>query len=246
MKWQKKSTMAIWALVLSSIGFAAYGADNERVQAAHQRIRQTLDKIGTPNQPNHVPDVRQSVHVPELNGVKHRVPEFQDYGTQSQLRDPLKIAQRYQSSVNQSAVNQTDVLVFVSFSMPEASLKRIAAETARIGGVMVIRGFKDGSLQKTIVASQELAALQGELLIHPELFDHYQIKEVPTTVLAKRADDLSEKSCQSNHETGLCTEHYQVKGDISLHAALAYFADLKQNRELSDIAMNKLTQLRGQ
>lgn len=245
MKWHRKNSMGmVLAVALSCIGLAAYGADDERVQAASQRIRQTLDKIGIPDQPAHVPDVRSQIHVPELEGVKHRVPEFQNYGA-TQSIDPMKIAQRYQSSVSQSVLNQTDVLVFVSFSMPESSLKRIAAETARIGGVMVIRGFKDGSLRKTIEASQELAALQGELLIHPELFDHYQITEVPTTVLAKTGD-LSESSCQENQEMGLCTEHYQVKGDISLHAALEYFADLKKNPELSDIAMNKLTKLRGQ
>lgn len=244
MKFNRKTIACILSLaVLSGVGLAASDVHNEQFRAAEQRIRHTLQQVQTPEQPNHVPDVRTSVHVPQLNGVQHRVPEFKNYGA-GQSIDPMKIAERYQSTLDTSAVNQTDVLVFVSFSMPETSLKRIAAETARIGGVMVVRGFKDGSLQKTIVASQELAALQGELLIHPELFDHYQVTEVPTTVLAKKAD-LAEASCSENHETGLCTDHYQVKGDISLHAALEYFADLKRNRELSDIALNKLTQLQG-
>ncbi|EPI7791811.1 type-F conjugative transfer system pilin assembly protein TrbC, partial [Neisseria gonorrhoeae] len=149
----------------------------------------------------------------------------------------MSIAQKYRTASQEArqAAEKADLMVFVSFSMPEASLKRIARETAKAGGVMVIRGFKDDSLKATVKAAEELAALQGDMLIHPELFDHYGITEVPVTVIARNSEDGLD-GCAVNSELGMCTEHVAVKGDVSLHSALEHLIRESEDKKLSDIA----------
>lgn len=240
------TAMATVMFTLGGIGaYTAYAIDHHVISQAEERLKKTLSQVQ--NTENiEIEAQKQSIKLPEIQGVAHRVPEFEIKQQSHINNDPLAIAQHYQQQLQADfqAAQKGDLLVFVSFSMPEASLKRIAYETGKAGGVMVLRGFKDNSLRKTVAAMEELAALQGELMIHPDLFRHYNITEVPSTVLAYHDD---EKNC-SNHESeaGLCTEHYQVKGDISLHAALEYFLE-KPNKhsKLHEIAASKLAVLQG-
>ena len=71
-----------------------------------------------------------------MEGIKHRVPDVRDYGNAKKIKaDPMSIAQKYRPASQEArqAAEKADLLVFVSFSMPEASLKRIAHETAKAG-----------------------------------------------------------------------------------------------------------------
>lgn len=243
-----KHRKTVWAasllvVPLSLLGWA-WAADygHMDVDKAKRRLHSVLGQVEPAASPS-IKDVRRQPEIPDLNGVKHRVPEFKYYGHDRVVSDPMEVAKRYQSKIPDKAkAKQADLLAFVSFSMPEASLRRIAAETAKVGGVMVIRGFKDGSLKRTIAATQELAALQGELLIHPELFDQYAVAEVPTFVLAASGAEMG-GNCSENEEFGVCSEHLQVKGDVSLHSALEYFVGSKPQGKLGQIAQAKLDML---
>lgn len=101
---------------------------------------------------------------------------------------------------------------------------------------MVIRGFKDDSLKATVKAVEELAALQGDMLIHPELFDHYGITEVPVTVIARNSEDGLD-GCAVNSELGMCTEHVAVKGDVSLHSALEHLIRESEDKNFPILQM---------
>ena len=216
---------------LAGVGSAYADAD---VEAARNRLRTTMGKVTQGQNPN-VGDNRQQPEVPELEGIKHRVPDVRDYGNAKIKADPMSIAQKYRPASQEArqAAEKADLLVFVSFSMP-----------AKAGGVMVIRGFKDDSLKATVKAAEELAALQGDMLIHPELFDHYGITEVPVTVIARNGEDGLD-GCAVNSELGMCTEHAAVKGDVSLYAALEHLIRESKDKKLSDIANAKLAVLEG-
>ena len=72
------------------------------------------------------------------------------------------------------------ILVFVSFSMPPASLKALFEALDTNQEVkLVMRGLVEDSMEKTVHTLHELG---GVLDIHPELFDQYQITQVPTFV----------------------------------------------------------------
>ncbi len=95
--------------------------------------------------------------------------------------------------------NTDRILVFVSFSMPEASLKTLAQEAQRVSTqrdvsqrvstqgaapqkhnvVLVMRGLYRDSFVKTAQKIQELGIAVD---IHPELFEAHHVTSVPTFV----------------------------------------------------------------
>lgn len=72
------------------------------------------------------------------------------------------------------------LLVFVSFSMPEASLKGLAQEAQSHNAVLVMRGLYQDSFIKTASKIQEAGIA---IDIHPELFEEHHVTSVPTFVL---------------------------------------------------------------
>jgi type-F conjugative transfer system pilin assembly protein TrbC len=81
---------------------------------------------------------------------------------------------------------QEKILVFVSFSMPSASIKALSQEAEKHHAVLVMRGLKDDSFKATQTAFQELGKdVQSGIEINPEAFETYQIKQVPVFVLVK-------------------------------------------------------------
>jgi len=78
------------------------------------------------------------------------------------------------------------LLVMVSFSMPEASLRALAIETRRVGASLVLRGLVNDSLPDTLAAIHQLAgkdvATSG-FAIDPTLFTRFDVQAVPTYVL---------------------------------------------------------------
>lgn len=78
------------------------------------------------------------------------------------------------------------ILVFVSFSMPKASLLALSQEAEKYQAVLVMRGLRDDSFKATQSAFQELGGeMQSGIEINPEAFETYQIKQVPVFVRVK-------------------------------------------------------------
>lgn len=69
--------------------------------------------------------------------------------------------------------------IFVSLSMPEASLKSLYEEAQRYGAILVMRGLHENSFSKTIKKLHELGIT---LDINPNLFEEYHITTVPTFI----------------------------------------------------------------
>jgi type-F conjugative transfer system pilin assembly protein TrbC len=84
------------------------------------------------------------------------------------------------------------ILIFVSFSMPEASLKNLAQEVVRNQGnpchpILVMRGLYQDSFVKT---AEKLKSLVVSVDINPELFDAHQVTAVPTFIFVKDGKPL--------------------------------------------------------
>jgi type-F conjugative transfer system pilin assembly protein TrbC len=133
--------------------------------------------------------------------------------------DPLAVAERFRrerSALAQANVGP-DLLVFVSFSMPKASLERMAREAGRADAVLVFRGPKDGSLRKTVRAFEPLARLGAKAILHPEAFTRNRVEAVPVYVLGAAAGGCDETA-------GACGEALRLAGDVSLEDALERMA----------------------
>ncbi len=92
------------------------------------------------------------------------------------------------SSKTTSVDASTHIVVFVSFSMPEESLKALFKEAEKNPHVrLVLRGLVDDSMEKT---AQKIQTLEGVVDVDPELFERYQIEQVPTFMWVKKGQPL--------------------------------------------------------
>lgn len=153
--------------------------------------------------------------------------------------DPLAIAERYRKTQGTLRDGDTgpDMLVFVSFSMPDASLKRLATDAAKANAVLVFRGPKDGSLKKTFQAFEPLAKLGASAIIHPEAFVRNRVDAVPVYVLGTVAGEGCDATSAS------CREGLRLAGDASLEYILERMAQASQ--PLASEAERRLARLRG-
>ncbi len=110
--------------------------------------------------------------------------------------------------------DDSDLLIFISFSMPKESLKLWAEQASRIGCPLLLRGFVDNDLTKTTAKTYAMFGEKAnvEILIDPEKFQKFNIDVVPAVALV----DLTQKD--ANDDSG---PHFDVVyGDTSLEEAL--------------------------
>lgn len=110
------------------------------------------------------------------------------------------------------------LLVFISFSMPEATLRRLAEQASAAGATLVLRGLVNGSIVETVsrvhsVAGDKLVAVR----IDPEAFVRFGVNTAPTFVLAQT--NLESAGCSVNRCLG-SIRHVKLAGDMTLAYAL--------------------------
>lgn len=112
--------------------------------------------------------------------------------------------------VSGTSVFGARVLIFVSFSMPESSLKSLGEEAERYPEnacrpVLVMRGLYQDSFAKT---AEKLKDLKVPVEINPDLFEAHQVTAVPTFVAVKDGKAL-----------------HSLKGNVTLAFAIKTFAE---------------------
>ena len=131
--------------------------------------------------------------------------------------------------------SESNVLIFVSFSMPQKSLKGWMREAEKIHAPVVIRGLVNNSFKATIQKMTELASdNHGGIQIDPTLFKTFNIKQVPAVVVTNSGNCLPNQSCPNKYDV--------VYGDVHLDYALEKVS--RQNDDLSSIAQTALETLR--
>lgn len=131
-------------------------------------------------------------------------------------------------------------LIFVSFSLPEDSLRALLAEAGRTGAPLVLRGLVDNSMQRTAARLGELLGTKNDreasaestpsLAIDPTLFERFDVDKVPAFVLPQ--DTLA----PCTPEGCPVPEHLKVAGDVSLAYALSVMAREAGGTTLGDRA----------
>jgi conjugal transfer pilus assembly protein TrbC len=85
---------------------------------------------------------------------------------------------------------ENGVLIFVSFSMPDISLKELSENADKYGATLIIRGLHHGSFVETKDKILSICPNGLQLDINPELFKKYNINRVPTFVLVKNGKEI--------------------------------------------------------
>lgn len=135
--------------------------------------------------------------------------------------DILPIIDRFQGYLEQQAQGTPasgGLSVFVSLSMPRASLAVLVAEAERTGATLVLRGMVDRSISKTMLAVQTLiGAHQVAWTIDPEAFGRFKVETVPVFVLTRHGARTS--GC--GVETCFAQDDFvRLAGDVSIGYAL--------------------------
>lgn len=112
------------------------------------------------------------------------------------------------------------LFIFVSLTMPRATLQGLVDQAARAKAAIVIRGFAKGSLRDTVALVQGLIGKrQVAIQIDPLAFDRFAISKVPSFVLVR--DGTRPVACAS----GSCApadSFLRATGDVSLDYALEH------------------------
>lgn len=152
--------------------------------------------------------------------------------------DPAAIAARFKD-MQPTGGPDHELLIFVSTSIPKATLVKLGEQAKTAGGILVMRGVKGGLQQKNALAVmaselQPVAATGVDIQIHPELFTRYNVSAVPTFVLAREVTDCGTDACAARMTS--------LAGDVSLDFALERFTASPDAR-LAQLARAKLARL---
>src|SRR5262249_44152037 len=110
------------------------------------------------------------------------------------------------------------ILIFVSFSMPNLSLKQWMREAERIHSPVVIRGLLDNSFKATAKKMADLTLdNHGGVQLDPTLFRRFQINQVPAVVIWRDSNCEAHQSCIENYDV--------IYGDVTLKYALEKIAE---------------------
>jgi conjugal transfer pilus assembly protein TrbC len=121
----------------------------------------------------------------------------------------------------------SNVLVFLSFSMPEQSLETWLLQCKQSGATPVIRGLIDNSFKKTVQALQNLSKKTGlGVQVDPILFKTFAIEQVPAVAYVAEIPD-----CPLNMNC-LPARYSKIYGDISLDYALEKMQTDENKQEL--------------
>lgn len=115
-------------------------------------------------------------------------------------------------------------IAFASLSMSSASLKAMFRDVTRAGGVVVFRGFKNGSV-KDFMAGLAPTLEKGQKLdgvgIDPRLFRAFGVTQVPTYVVVSGDFD----PCDGFHCTTMLPSYDRLSGNVTADYVLTTVAN---------------------
>jgi conjugal transfer pilus assembly protein TrbC len=143
-----------------------------------------------------------------------------------QPRVDLEAIARGYRSIEASAAGLTSseptMLVFISFSMPEATLRRLVSQATSAQASLVIRGLVNNSLKETVAKAQRLIGERKvSFQIDPLAFDRFGVTKAPSFVLLRRGAEA--RSC----DAGSCfaaDAYVMASGDVSIRYALEFLS----------------------
>jgi len=129
-----------------------------------------------------------------------------------------------------------NIMIFISFSMPEKNIKEWLQQAELIHAPVIIRGLVNNSFKDTIKKmSQFTNDNHGGVQLDPTLFQRYQITKVPAVVIKNTSECLPNQTCEENYDV--------IYGNITLSYALKKVA--AQNDFLSPMAQDALNEMKG-
>jgi conjugal transfer pilus assembly protein TrbC len=191
-------------------------------QAARQKSAAALDSAAQAARGGALPSM-PNVRLPRELGV-----------------DIDQIASRYKA-MGRVDKQDEDLMVFVSASMPMASLVKLGKQARLAGAVLVLRGIEGGlshgAWKQAMDRLKPVVETGAAIQIHPDLYRIYRVTQVPTFVLAEP------ETTECAMDATRCHAMLRATGDVSLGYVLDRWADT--DGPLADKARARLKRMGG-
>ncbi|MCG9727489.1 type-F conjugative transfer system pilin assembly protein TrbC [Vibrio brasiliensis] len=207
----KPSCWAIWLLLYHSMASASSGYSPDELNALAGREQRSLSAPPASTQTT-LPDER-----PFIEAARDQGRLWHKRLTPSALQG---IASTQQFNPN---TTPSGVMVFVSLTMPDSSLRALLKQSEAWQVPLVIQGVLPEGFMATTDKIQRLLKTDKKDTIHsgftisPEWFQTFNIREVPTFVAVKPGRCLPKQPCGER-------DYDIVKGNVSIADALAHLA----------------------
>jgi conjugal transfer pilus assembly protein TrbC len=126
----------------------------------------------------------------------------------------LSIYASNESSKSSTENTKSNIIIFVSFSMPKESLKTWMQEGSKIGASVVMRGLVNNSFKDTIGAIYDLIKDHQAhgIAIDPTLFKKFNIDKVPAVVVVDSFEnyDVVFGNVTLDYALGVIANHGEV------------------------------------
>lgn len=129
---------------------------------------------------------------------------------------PSSLLQGLEAKQVVSPSSNTQLLIFVSESIPANSMKELWTQAQRVGGKLLLRGLVGGSFKESQSYIQELSIVAD---IDPTKFDEFEVTCVPTFILSK--GDKHDKVVGNIPLSGFL-EQSSISGDLRKEAGQFY------------------------
>ena len=151
-------------------------------------------------------------------------------------------AERHAPSLAARRTNEAEILVFTSLSVPLASWRQWARETASMGVPLVLRGVGEGGLRATVKQiGNRLGGAEAGVAIDPRLFRLFGIERVPAVVVVPGGvTPCRSRGCAEDP----APPHDRIAGNIGLAAALQAIAE--EGNAGPELARRHLQRLHGE
>ncbi|MFQ5469735.1 MAG: type-F conjugative transfer system pilin assembly protein TrbC [Gammaproteobacteria bacterium] len=158
----------------------------------------------------------------------------------------LDQAEQHDALTDTSNNSGSRFYVFVSFSIPDITLRRLMNQARRIGAPLVLRGMVENDMNKTRIKVGQLldadkkgnTTIDGGLSIDPTLFERFGVSVVPSFVLT----DAPVQACT---QVGCPTPDFvRLAGDVTLEYVLESIA--REVPAMRDDAQLLLATMKGQ
>ena len=116
-------------------------------------------------------------------------------------------------------------MIFISSSMPRASIVNYIEESRKYGATLVLRGFKNNSLKQTVSYIKSLSDKGANVIIDPRSYRMFGIDSVPQIILISENNNCAIGACE------ITPIHDRIRGNVTLRYALERFEEEGDNRK---------------
>jgi len=150
--------------------------------------------------------------------------------------NPEEVAKRYDKARQANRPKSpTDLMIFVSLSMPQEVIKELTRQSKQYGATLVLRGFQDDSMMQTEQIIQVLNTGGATWQVNPDAYKQFRVQTVPTFVLATAgATSILEEGCARP------ANYVSLNGNQSIDVALQTIKRRSANVYLANDAAKRL------